>query len=262
MHAKTQILLLTLLLASTSAIAQTITVNSRALFSGSFLEPATTFTGTQVTLGAATNIFSNGSNYTFLFWITPCEAPTTSNPTGPCSLPSGASTATAWYAKDCTSPCPGIFMTAFSISDNATLSGTPIANVTPANLWTPGSTTVALGPQPAIITAQSTLDNESFANWLQFGPAQIAGQTLTVPGNNSDFGIAFYKAPPADPCYSLEQAVVAEFKAYEQNPPKATLQEVEAAIQRVKRCEQCSAITDPTEREDCWNHTHPPKPLQ
>lgn len=268
---KSQIMFLTLLLGSVSAMAGTVTY--RSLANGAPLGTSFPASGTNLSLGAQNPIMPNGVKYTFLFWITPCDNPGTNIQSTPCTIGPNDSM-TAWYGEDCTTPCPGIDTIAFSVSNNATIPGTPIASVVPANLWVPGSNNVQISSTvPATITAQSVLDQQNFDLWLQpFGGGSATGASLVVPATKSDFSIAFYKAPPlplppTNPCFFFEREEGVAINACELQREGVTSANIAAECANlskiqalVGKCEACAKLTNPTQQAKCLQNLEPNAP--
>lgn len=258
MTTKMPITLLTLLLLSVSAMAGTITVSYLAYPTGTPLQQSNMFGTPAGPLSAPNTIIVNGITYNFLFWITPCDGPTTANPAPACPLPGSS---TAWYNPVCSTPCPGIRMDGFSLSDNAALPGTPIAKVDPAANWVTGSNTVSMSNQITAITAKSMLDNQNFVTWLQFGGGTSNALLLTVFPNQSDLGIAFYRAPPdpsdSDPCFFYQQIEAEAFALSIKNPTPVNLASYQKAAQQYGKCLHCETVQDPVKQAQCFGGLGP-----
>lgn len=154
-----------------------------------------------------------GTIYQFEFWNANGTLKTKAKATF--TAPStGAFQATAWYiptgggtcGTPTTPPCPApqVTTSAFSLTKNAFLPGTPIMAATSG--WTSPSTTVFTA-QDVTITAFDFLGAHTkynftlFRSWFAFGGSGItaSGRNLAVPAGESPWAIAFYKQVTASP---------------------------------------------------------------
>jgi hypothetical protein len=205
--------------------------------------------GTPVLLSAPLQVYGPGTPqpaYGFVFWNTTTDIRTT--PTLSFTAPNDTSTihVTAWYfpqGGSCRS-CPpgtGVSTYAFSLNDDAVISDTPIASVTPAGTWSgaPSRTvSTTTSPNPVVITARPLITGSGlFHNWLQFGSGSVSGSTLTVPSRGASLAIAFFGIPVPDPCddvrAELEYLSPGDFQNQQQY-----LHARQTLLQQVHACEK------------------------
>jgi len=232
---RSRLALAVLLLASTAASSQTVTVNYKVFggAKGEVLAPFSVFQATPgkvIILGAPKQIVvqdtaspTKPKTYAFLFWEVPSAPPVAGSwvvPGGPTTnteaifkVPPGGAHTSAWYqlvGDPCTVKCgpPMSYVSAFAEDDDEPITGTPVASVTPAGLWPVGPSDhyVKTSNKEVAITANASMQNKKFHLWLPVSSASASGDKLKVAAQdkagspaNVGVGIAFYSAGPTPP---------------------------------------------------------------
>lgn len=149
--------------------------------------------------------------FVFLFWNVKGAVYST-NSTTVSNVGSDPLTATSWYLlTGGGGGTPNVSAHAFSITQNQTLTDSPIQSVTPSSAWPGGnSKSVDTTGSSVQVNAKSSISGENFDSWMVFGSGSVNGAQLDVSQNNSAIAIATYKevhGDPVDPRLKLKELV-------------------------------------------------------